>query len=442
MNRVRKSYECGESCAHGEAVCLPDTDLPRIVVVGGGFAGLTLVGGLKSADAQIVLLDRNNFHQFQPLLYQVAASGLEPDSIVFPYRKQIAGSKNTIFRMLEVSSIDPVNKEVVTGKGRIRYDVLVLASGTRTNYFGLDQVRQFGCGLKEIRDSINIRHRVLANLEEAALTCSPETQDALTNFVIVGGGPAGVELAGALAEFKQYILPRDYPEYAAEIMHIYLVEAGDRLLPAMSSKASRRSRSFLEKMGVEVILGETVDDYDGKRMSTRQGRQIHARNLVWAAGVKGQFPGGLDQPGVVTRGNRLAVNGQLRLEAFDNIYAMGDVAAVEDPERVHGHPQVAQVAIQQGRYLARELPRILAGEAAPPFRYHDKGSLATIGRGRAVADIGSLRSTGFAAWILWSVVHILSIAGFKNKLMVSLSWLLDYFSYDKSSRLIITSKDI
>ena len=259
--------------------------MPRIVVIGGGFAGLALAKELKNKKVQVVLLDKNNFHAFQPLLYQVATSALEPDSIVFPFRKQFNGFKNLVFRLAEVSEIQPLSNTVVTDKGAVSYDYLVLATGTTTNFFGMESVARNSLGMKGIRDALNIRHLMLQNLEQAAITCDGEERDALTNFVIVGGGPAGVEMAGALAEFRRYILPKDYPEYPSSTMEIYLVEALDELLGTMSDKASTKTLAYLRELEVNVLFNESVSGYDGSVVTTKSGKEIKAKNLIWTAGV-------------------------------------------------------------------------------------------------------------------------------------------------------------
>jgi len=419
-----------------DSVCLPNNVLPRIVVVGGGFAGLALVEGLKNKNVQVVLIDRNNFHQFQPLLYQVATSGLEPDSIAFPFRKQISGYKNVSFRLAEVQEVQPSINTIVTDKGTLTYDYLVLATGTATNFFGMENVERNSLGMKNIRDSLNIRHMMLQNLEQAAITCDDDERDALTNFVIVGGGPAGVEMAGALAEFCRHILPKDYPEYPSSIMKIYLVEGSNKLIAAMSDKASSQTLKYLKELNVNVLFNEIVTDYDGKLITTKNGTQIHAKNLIWTAGVKGQLPKGIDKKHLVN-GNRLKTNEHLQVEGFNDVFAMGDIAAVIANETPKGHPQVAQPAIQQGRYLSKTLMNIINEKPIKPFKYKDKGSLATVGKRRAVADLGKLKFTGYSAWLLWSFVHLMSISGFRNKLFVGLNWAISYFSYEKSNRLII-----
>ncbi len=423
-------------CKVTDLICLPDSKVPRVVVVGGGFAGLALVEGLKKINVQVVLIDKNNFHQFQPLFYQVATSALEPDSIVFPFRKQINGYKNVQFRLAEVEEIEPSRNTLFTNKGKLTYDYLVLATGTATNFFGMDNVEKNSLGMKDIRDSLNIRHMMLQNLEQAAITCDDEERDALTNFVIVGGGPAGVEMAGALAEFCRYILPKDYPEYPSSIMKIYLVEAMDELLGAMSDKASEKTLEYLQNLDVEVLLNEAVSDYDGKVVKTKSGKNLLARNLVWTAGVKGQFPEGIRKESIV-KGNRIKTNGYLQVDGYKNIYAIGDIAALISETTPKGHPQVAQTAIQQGKYLAEMLTDLIDEKPSKTFEYRDKGSLATVGKRKAVADLGKLKFGGYFAWLLWSVVHLMSISGFRNKLLVGFNWVISYFTYEKSNRVII-----
>ncbi|MBO6534195.1 NAD(P)/FAD-dependent oxidoreductase [Muricauda oceani] len=421
-----------------DAICLPHSRFPRIVIVGGGFAGLALVEGLKNKDVQVVLIDRHNFHQFQPLFYQVATSGLEPDSIVFPFRKQFKGYKNVSFRLAEVKEIQNSINTVITDKGKLTYDYLVLATGTKTNFFGMEEVERNSLGMKDIRDSLNIRHMMLQNLEQAAITCDDEERDALTNFVIVGGGPAGVEMAGALAEFCKYILPKDYPEYPSSIMNIYLVEAMDEVLSAMSDKASSKTLTYLENLNVKVMLKESVSNYDGRVVKTKSGKTILAKNLIWTAGVTGDFPKGFDETSIV-KGNRLKTDHHLKVYGMDNVFAIGDIAGVITDETPKGYPQVAQTAIQQGRHLAKVLLNTLLSKPSKPFTYKDKGSLATVGKRKAVADLGKFHFGGYAAWLLWSVVHLVSISGFRNKLLVGFNWAISYFTYEKSNRVIIRS---
>lgn len=430
------NIESKSACKATDNICLPDTHWPRVVIVGGGFAGLALVEKLKHKEVQVVLFDKNNFHQFQPLLYQVATSALEPDSIVFPFRKQFNGYKNVVFRLAEVEEIQPSSNVVKTNKGNIHYDYLVLATGTTTNFFGMNTVEENSLGMKDIRDSLNIRHMMLQNLEQAAITCDDEERDALTNFVIVGGGPAGVEMAGALAEFCKYILPKDYPEYSSSIMNIYLIEAGKELLSTMSNKASSKTLRYLEDLNVKVLLNESVTNHDGNKVSTKSGKTFLAKNLIWTAGVKGQFPEGIDAKHVV-RGNRLKTDPFLMVEGYENIFAIGDIAAVITENTPKGHPQVAQTAIQQGKYLGKVLLKLMKNEGVKPFEYKDKGALATVGKRKAVADLGKFKFGGYFTWLLWSIVHLMSISGFRNRLMVGFNWAVSYFTYEKSNRLII-----
>ncbi|WP_445713595.1 NAD(P)/FAD-dependent oxidoreductase [Flavobacterium sp.] len=424
------------SCKVTDDICLPDSSLPRVVIIGGGFAGLALVEKLKHKEVQVVLFDKNNFHQFQPLLYQVATSALEPDSIVFPFRKQFKGYKNVVFRLAEVEEIQASSNTLITSKGKVHYDYLILATGTTTNFFGMDSVAQNSLGMKDIRDSLNIRHMMLQNLEQAAITCNDYERDALTNFVIVGGGPAGVEMAGALAEFCKYILPKDYPEYPSSIMNIYLIEANEELLSTMSDKASSKTLEYLKDLNVKVLFNESVSDYDGSEVSTKSGKKILAKNLIWTAGVKGQFPKGVEEKHVV-KGNRIKTDSYLKVEGFKNIFAIGDIAAMITENTPKGHPQVAQTAIQQGKYLGESLLKLMKNNHIEPFHYKDKGSLATVGKRKAVADLGKFKFAGYFAWLLWSIVHLLSISGFRNRLMVGFNWAVSYFTYEKSNRLII-----
>ncbi|MGZ0014680.1 NAD(P)/FAD-dependent oxidoreductase [Yeosuana sp. AK3] len=424
------------SCKVTDEICLPDSKFPRIVIIGGGFAGLALVEKLKHKEVQVVLFDKNNFHQFQPLFYQVATSALEPDSIVFPFRKQFKGYKNVVFRLAEVEEIQASSNTLITSKGKVHYDYLVIATGTTTNFFGMDSVAQNSLGMKDIRDSLNIRHMMLQNLEQAAITCNDDERDALTNFVIVGGGPAGVEMAGALAEFSKYILPKDYPEYPSSIMNIYLIEAIDELLSTMSDKASSKTLKYLENLNVKVLLNESVSNYDGSQVVTNCDKVILTKNLIWTAGVKGQFPKGIDKKHIV-RGNRLQTDKNLKVEGYNNIFAIGDIAALISEQTPKGHPQVAQAAIQQGKYLGNSILNIINNKPIQPFEYKDKGALATVGKRKAVADLGKFKFAGYFAWLLWSIVHLMSISGFRNRLMVGFNWAVSYFTYEKSNRLII-----
>lgn len=420
----------------GNEICLPDSSLPRVVVIGGGFAGISLVKKLKNKPVQIVVLDKNNFHQFQPLLYQVATSGIEPDSIVFPLRKLFNGYKNVFFRMAMVNEIQSESNTIITDIGTVEYDHLVIATGSTTNFFGLQDVQQHSVGMKTIQEALDIRSLILQNLEKAVVTCDEAERNALTNFAIVGGGPAGVETAGAMAEFKKYILPKDYPELDSSMMSIYLIEAEDELLNAMSDKSSENALKFLNKLGVDIRLNTSVQSYDGLNIKTDKAVLLQAKTMIWTAGVKGNVPTGINKENIA-RGNRILVDDYCSIKGYKNIYAVGDIAAIVSDHYPSGHPMVAQVSIQQGKQLANNILLQLQGKERKKFSYKDKGSLATIGKRKAVADIGKLRFGGYIAWLLWSVVHLLSISGFRNKLLVGLNWVWSYFTYDKGNRLII-----
>lgn len=415
---------------------LPETDLPRVVVIGGGFAGLSFVKKLKNKEVQVVMIDRNNFHQFQPLLYQVATSGIVPDSIAFPFRKQFKHYKNVFFRMADVLKIEVDEKQVITDIGTVNYDYLIVATGSDTNYFGLEDVQANSLGMKSIQEALDIRSLILQRFEKAVVTSDDETRDALTNFAVIGGGPAGVETVGAIAEFKKYILPKDYPDLDTSMMSIYLIESNDSLLKGMSQKASEKSLRYLKELGVNVHLNTRVTSYDGLFIQTNIEKKFNARTVIWTAGVKGSAPSGLDEK-CFAGGNRLLVNDYSEIIRCTNIYAIGDIASMVSDAYPYGHPMVAQVAIQQGDLLAKNLLCQMEGKSLKKFEYRDKGSLATVGKRKAVADIGRFKFGGYFAWLLWSIVHLMSISGFKNKLFVGINWMWSYFTYDKGNRLIV-----
>ena len=420
-----------------KAICLPASDLPRIVVIGAGFAGINIIKNLKNKKVDVVLLDKNNFHQFQPLLYQVAISGLAPDSIVFPIRKFFHRYENFHFRMAEVLEIEPESQRIITDIGWLSYDYLVIATGSVSNYYGLNQIKKKSLGLKNIRDALNVRSWILQNLEKAVISCDVKEKDALTNFVIVGGGPAGVELAGALAEFKRYLLQKDYPEIVKGWMKIYLLEAGERLLPTMDEESSSHAYDVLQKINVEVILQTAVNNYDGTTVVLNNGNTITAKTMVWTAGVKGNCPSGIDNI-APAKNNRISVDKYNKVRTFDAIYAIGDVASMISDEYPTGHPMLAPVAIQQGTLLAKNLLHLIEkGYYKKTFKYKDKGSMATIGKNKAVAQFGKMKLQGGFAWVLWSTVHLFSITGFKNRFVVGINWMIHYFSYEKANRLII-----
>ena len=415
-------------------VYIPESKHPRIVIIGAGFAGIYLAKALKNKPFQVVILDQNNFHQFQPLFYQVATSGLEPDSIVFPVRKIFRGYKNFVFRMATVRAINSQLNQLETDIGTVSYDFLVVATGSTNNFYGMKDVQANSIGLKSIQESLDIRSNILQNLEEAIQASDPTIRKKNTTVVIVGAGPAGVEMAGAIAEFKKYIFDKDYPELIQFPLEIQIIEAGSQVLSAMTEKSSRNTLKDLERLGVIVHLNTAVKSYNGNKVLLSNGDSIDTASLIWTAGVEGQFPEGLD-PGLIVHGNRIEVDQFNRIKGKENIFAIGDVAFMKTDKYPNGHPMVAPTAIQQGEHLAKNLVNTKSNWK--PFRYFDKGSLATIGKKRAVADLGKFHFRGFFAWLIWSTVHLMSISGFKNKLRVGLNWMNSYFSYDKGNRLII-----
>ncbi|NOX46965.1 MAG: NAD(P)/FAD-dependent oxidoreductase [Chlorobi bacterium] len=428
--------DCDQNnCYEKMRICVPDTTLPRVVVVGGGFAGLSFVKRLKNKPVQLILIDKGNHHQFLPLLYQVATSGIEPDSIVFPFRKLFRGYKNLLYRMAEVKRVDVRMKKVETDIGEIDYDYLVLATGSVTNFFGNSEIAEMGLGLKSVTDALDIRSHLLQNLEKAAISCIEAEKESLGSVVVVGGGPAGVEMAGALAEFKKYVLPEDYPELKNTNMNVYLVEASDGLLGVMPERLSQNTLKYLKRMGVKVLLDTVVESYDGEIVKLGNSGKIHASALIWTAGIKGVAPSGFEND--VNKQGRIVVNNLNGLIGFDDVYAIGDVAFMETRKYPKGHPMVAQVAIQQGRKLADNLLAMINGKHVTGFGYKDKGSMATIGKKKAVANIYNLNVSGFAAWLIWSFIHLMSIVGVRNRMLIGFNWMWSYLSYDKGDRVII-----
>jgi NADH dehydrogenase len=411
---------------------IPDTRKKRIVVVGGGFGGITLINRLKNSDFQIVLLDKNNHFTFQPLLYQVATAGLEPNSIVYPFRRMFSNHRNFYFRMAEVESIDTVAQQVETNIGNLKYDYLIVATGSKPNYFGLDSDKLFS--LKSLQDALNMKNAILHTFEQALEAATKRKKEALFNIVIVGGGPTGVELAGALGEMKKFVLPNDYPQLDFDELKIHLLEGQERLLPAMSEEASDKAKVYLEQLGVEVRLQAFVDDYQDDVVQM-EGDQILAKNLVWTAGMKMEPLAGLDEFPTLKSG-RLKVNTANQLLGASNIFALGDIAGMASEEYPKGHPMLAPVAIQQAKQLAENLERKEMALPLIPFSYMDKGTMATIGRNRAVVDAPWFKMQGGLAWFAWMFVHLITLVGFRNKLVTLIDWAYNYFTYDRALRII------
>ena len=416
---------------------LHKSNLPRVIIVGGGFAGLELALKIDPRRYQVVMIDRHNYHTFQPLLYQVATSALEPDSISQPLRKVFDSKKNFYFRMANVLSVDTTARKLHTDIGDLDYDFLVVATGTKTNYFGNDALRTATFPLKQIPHALDLRSHLLQSFEAALLEPNDEARQALMNVVIVGGGPTGVELGGALSELRSHVLPRDYPELDFNLMQIYLVEGSPRLLNGMTEKSGLRALQYLTDFGVHVQLNTVVTHIEGNEVHLKDGTTLKSQNVIWSAGVTGNLFPGFD-PAVVTKTNRLLVDGYNRVRGMENVFALGDIAAMESVDLPKGHPQLAPVAIQQGQLLGENLNAFAGGVEMKPFKYFNKGSMATVGRNKAVVDLPNNWSFGgFIAWLAWMFIHILYLVGFRNRAVVLTNWIYNYFTYDRSTRLII-----
>jgi len=415
---------------------IPDTGKPRVVIIGGGFGGINAAKKLRNKGFQVVLFDKHNYHTFQPLLYQVATAGLQPDSIAGPLRNILKGQEDFYFRLFKVSAIDPEKNRISTPAGDLSYDYLIIAGGTNPNFFGNQKMEQNALPLKSIPHALNLRSQFMQSLEQADLTKDPVTRKPLLTIVLVGGGPTGVETAGALAELRKHVLPKDYPALDFREMEIHLVEGLPRLLPAMSEKAGARAKKDLEKMGVKVRLNTMVESYDGVTIRFKDQDTIDTSTVVWSAGVKsGEFPG--LKPEWLEKG-RILVDEHCRIPQAPNIFAVGDIALMKGEKYPKGHPGVAQVAIQMGNFVGTNLTKLRNGSPVKSFSYFDKGNLATIGRNKAVLDLPrNIFLGGRIAWWIWLFVHITYLISFRNKLLVFASWVWNYFTFDKGNRLII-----
>ena len=406
---------------------------PTVVVVGGGFGGLNAARALRRAPVNVVLVDRNNYHLFQPLLYQVATAGLEPEEIARPVRAILRGQPNFDFRMVEVHRVDFAHRRLETSMGAIPYDYLLLSHGGETNFFGLDSVKQCGLGLKDIPDAVKIRNHVLTCFEQAMLEIDAERRRAMLTFVVVGGGPTGVEMAGALSELIRLVLVKDYPRLNIKDVRILLLEATDKILAAMPERLREAAVKTLWRKWIEVRFSAVVADFDGELVRLKSGEVIPAHTVIWAAGVKAApLSDRLGLP--AARQGRIAIEPTLQLRMYPEVYVIGDAAYLE--ENGEPLPMVAPVAIQMGKHAARNIVHALRGEPLEPFRYRDQGTLATIGRNAAVADVYGIKAKGFPAWVLWLGIHIIQLIGFRNKLFVLLNWAWDYFFYERAARLI------
>jgi len=416
---------------------IPQSSFPRVVIVGGGFAGLNAAKGLENKGLQVVLIDRHNYHTFQPLLYQVASGGLEPDSIAFPLRKRFNDVEEFYFRLADVFKINSVQNKIETSIGTLDYDYLIIATGSKTNFFGNKNIEKYAMEMKSIPQSLDLRSMILENFEEALLVSNLEARRALMNFVVVGGGPTGVELAGALAEMKKDVLPKDYPDLDIREMKINLIQSSGELLKGMSSEASKMAEDFLIKLDVDVWKNLRVLDYNGDLVTTNGEDHFKAATVIWAAGVQGDTIDGLDVTCVIERANRIKVDQFNKVLNTKNVYAIGDIACMSTNGYEKGHPMMAQPAIQQGKLLAKNLLAEINGKPLQAFQYKDKGSMATIGRNKAVVDLPKWKFQGVFAWFVWMFVHLFSLIGFRNKVIVFMNWAYSYIRYDRETRLII-----
>jgi NADH dehydrogenase len=411
----------------------------KVVIIGAGFGGLKLARKLNNKPGfEVVLVDKFNYHQFQPLFYQVATAGLDASNISFPLRKVFQQSKNVRIRLAELKQVMASENRIVTDAEEISYDVLVLATGATTNFFGNKQIAGHAFPMKSTVEALQLRYRLLQNLENALTIKDQAELQRLMNIVVVGGGPTGVEISGAMAEMKKYILPKEYPELDFSKMNIYLLEGATKTLAAMSNKSSEQSANYLKQLGVTVMTETLVKDYDGHDVLLSDGNKIAARTVIWAAGIKGNIPGGIDA-NLVVSGNRIKTDRHCKIEGSNNIYAIGDLAYIETPKFPHGHPQVAPVAMQQATLLADNFIKTEQGSSSlNEFEYFDKGSMATVGRHLAVVDIPGpkIHFGGFLAWMIWMGLHLMLILGVKNRFFVFCNWLYNYFTYDQNLRLM------
>ena len=416
------------------------TEKKRVVIVGGGLGGLELAFKLVDDDFQVVLVDKNNYHQFPPLIYQVASGGLEPSSISFPFRRLFQGKKDFFFRMAEVKSVNTSKKLIDTTVGEIEYDYLVLAFGAKTNFFGNKDIQASTLPMKSVGEAMRLRNTILHNLELALTEEDPARKQALMNVVVVGGGASGVEIAGAVAEMKKNIIARDYPDLDSSQMHIYLVNAGDRLLAGMDPVSSKRAERDLKELHVHIRQPQFATEYKDGLLKTSAGLEIPAQTVIWVSGICANTIDGFPAESLGHAG-RFLTDRYCRVKGVEDVYAIGDVSLIQGDEQYPlGHPQLAQVAMQQAKMVAKNLKAVLKGKELKPFRYKNLGVMATIGRNHAVAEIAGRKFGGFPAWALWLVVHLRSILGVKNKTFILLNWVWNYINYKQSLRLILKAK--
>ena len=415
-----------------------DQNSKRIIVVGGGFAGINFIKKLsKHKQFQITLVDKNNYHFFPPLLYQVATAFIELSNISYPFRRMFQEQANLRFHLGSLLKVKPEKNTIETDTGVLEYDYLVLAIGTETNYFGMENVQNYSWPMKTINDALNLRNHLLLNLEKAVKINDPKEREKHLNMVIAGGGPTGVEIAGMLAEMGQHIIRKEYPEINNFRGRIYLIDAGPSLLGPMSKKSQEEATRVLKELGVHIKLNTAVNDYKNHLVYLANGETIPTNVLIWASGVTGIAIPGLSNE-VVGRGRRILVDKYNKVNGTENIYALGDISfQTSDPAFPDGHPQLAQVAIQQGQNLARNLYNIYTDKSMKPFIYNDKGTMAIISKFKAVVDLPKLFFKGFFAWIVWLFIHLIPIAGFRNKLKLATNWFWSFITNDPTLRLIV-----
>ncbi len=418
---------------------IPVSNNKRVVIVGCGFGGLTLARNLRNADFQVVMIDKHNYHQFPPLFYQVASAGLEPDSILFPIRKIFQRYKDFYFRKAAALSVETENSRLITSEGAIDYDFLVLAHGATNSFFGSSDMERHSLGMKTIAEVLDLRNNLLMNFEKALTSADEEEMERHLNIVIIGGGPSGVEISGAIAEMNRFILPKDYPELKERRANIYLIEASERLLSVMSVRSSEKAEEFLRHAGVSVLTGVRATGCDERSVTLSNGEIIPTSLIIWTAGIMGNTLEGLPA-GLYTGNRRIKVDRCNRVQGYSNVFSIGDIAFMTDEKYQRGHPQVAQVAIQQGETLAKNLKQNLTGGPFKEFSYHDHGAMATIGKNLAVVELPSIHFHGAFAWFVWMIVHLMSIIGVRNKLMIFINWAWKYLTYDQSLRLILRPK--
>lgn len=416
-------------------------DNKKVIILGAGFAGLTVAKRMRNSGYDITLIDQYNFHQFQPLFYQVATARLEPSSISFPLRKVFQRKKCVHVRLAKVTGVDTASQTVMTNEGNFNYDYLVIATGCTTNYFGNKNIEQFAFPMKSTTEAITLRNRILLNFEDA-LSATPELLPGIMNIVVAGGGPTGVELAGSLAEMKKNILPKDYPDMDFSQLNIYLIEGGPATLGPMSKASQVKSQEYLERMGVQVWTNSIVQDYDGKTVQLKDGRTVPTHTLIWAAGVTGNVPAGIPAEKIV-RGNRIKVDEFSRVEGIENVFAVGDISYMETPDFPKGHPQLANVANAQAKFAADNLENICRGRQLKKFTYKNPGTMATVGKRKAVVDLPFMSFQGRLAWFVWMFLHLMLILNVRNKIVVFINWAISYFTNDTTLRLILepTKKD-